>query len=66
MKHRIRHWLGLPLFTARERRNLNGVFWAQVGAFTGHRNLDLPTRIAHSEIIEEYLDALEWLEKMKA
>jgi hypothetical protein len=60
----------MPLLTKRERRNLNG-FWFYatcndfIRVFTGDRkSLKLSLEIA--ELLDEFADAIEWIEEMQA
>ena len=70
----VRHWLRLPLLTQRERRNLNGFWWAAGTIefpklmredFYKH-DIPLDDKSALVEIINEFMDAIEWIEGMKA
>jgi len=70
MIRKIRHWLRLPLLTKRQLRTLNGFWWcAALNEFTEMaKNPDSnhADKQAVSEIIDEFIDAIEWIEKMKA
>jgi len=67
---RIRHWLRCPLLTKREQRNLTG-FWFHavtndfIRVFDGTRE-SLALSLEISELLDEFLDAIEWIEGMQA
>jgi hypothetical protein len=62
--------LRLPLLTKRERRNLNGFwFYAVTHDFMrrdfGSRE-QIKISLAVVDILDEFADAIEWIEEMKA
>lgn len=61
----FRRKLGLPLLTGHELQCLNGCWWASIGAFGRLHNRELKDRMAHSELINEFMEAIEWIEGMK-
>jgi hypothetical protein len=69
----IRHELGLPLLTRREKKVLDGLWWGMVAQFSKlmlddmtERKISLEDRMAMSAVIVECLDGIKEIEDMKA
>ena len=74
MIRRIRHWLRLPLLTRHERKMLNDFWWAMVTKNFPNimrddmwgQEIPLADKFAVTYIIDEFADAIDWLEELKA
>jgi hypothetical protein len=67
---RIRRWLRMPLFTKRELRNLNGFWFCAttknfVRVYKGDTE-SIELSLGIMDALDEFLDAIEWIEEMKA
>ena len=74
MRQRIRHWLRLPLLTTHEQRMLNGFWWKAVstdfpdmmrGDLT-KQEIPLEDKFTVTHILDEFAEAIDWLEGLKA
>ena len=70
----IRHWLRLPLLTIHEQRELSGLWWKvcttdfpdMLRKDLKRQEIPLEDKHAVNEIIDEFADAIDWLEGLKA